>query len=221
MTLTNEQALAHFGAILEAEPGWDGSLQALLDAENDLVPLLLETVKAQWDKNETGTEYDKGRWRITRALAAFGDARCLLFFLRLAQDSPTTENYCLLADHLTAIERRASTQDIMVLLDLLTRSAPVWNGPNQPIGNVMGHLSDITPHHRVQLAATLVRIAERDPKPELRAALPLLRHVSISTPFEFVFLHRRLKNALGRNALPIPASAELKTDNLPVPTQEE
>ena len=72
MILTPEQALAHFATIRDAEPGWEDSQQALLAAENDLVPLLLETIKPELAKNELGyhdgslVRMHLGRHRVLR-----------------------------------------------------------------------------------------------------------------------------------------------------------
>ena len=214
MILTPEQALAHFATIRDAEPGWEDSQQALLAAENDLVPLLLETIKPELAKNELGY-HDGSLVRMHGTLAAFGDARTLLYFLRLSKLSYNGSPIALFNQVMVAVEERASAQDIAVLTDLLARSAPPYNDP-QRTESVVEQLLGITPPDRVRLAATLVRIAERDPKPELRAALPLLRY-NVFAPFEFILLHRRLKSALGRKGLPIPASAENKTEGLPLP----
>ena len=69
------------------------------------------------------------------------------------------------------------------------------------------------------IAFVLVRMAESASKPELRAALPLLKP-GISSPFEFTMLRRRLKAALGEGNLPIPATPLQATQDLPIPTEE-
>lgn len=215
MILTPEQALAHFATIRDAEPGWEDSQKALLTAENDLVPLLLEAIKPELGKNELGY-HDGSLARMHGTLAAFGDSRTVLYFLRLSKVSYSGSPIALFNQVMVAVEERASAQDIAVLVDLLARSAPPYSDPKTERATFQ--LPDIAPPERVRLAATLVRMAERDPKPELRAALPVLRY-NVFSPFEFVVLHRRLKTALGRNGLPIPASAENQTDNLPMPSQ--
>jgi hypothetical protein len=75
----------------------------------------------------------------------------------------------------------------------------------------------------VLLATALVRIAERDPKPELRAALPLLV-VTLSTPLEYIALRKRLKAALSHRELPIPSVAaphDQPTEDLPIPAPKQ
>lgn len=52
------------------------------------------------------------------------------------------------------------------------------------------------------IATALLRLAERDPSPELYVALPLVKP-GIFVPWEFVVLHKRLKAALATQKLPV------------------
>ena len=72
----------------------------------------------------------------------------------------------------------------------------------------------------VWVAQALVRIAERYPQPELRAVLPLLAY-TLSSPFEFIGLRKRLKTALGTDSLPIPATVAQTMGDLPLPSSNE
>ncbi len=76
-----------------------------------------------------------------------------------------------------------------------------------------------TKAQQLSIASALLRMAERDPKLELRAALPLLRP-TLRTPWEFIELRTRLKTALGEDNLPIPAMETQTTENLPRPSEE-
>lgn len=205
MTLTEEQVRNHLGAIREGAPGWSHAQKALLVAQNDIVPLLLEALKEH-------SPYTRQFQRLAQPLVLLGDARSLLFLIRLVQKNETLENHALLSGMYTAIEQRAAPQNIPILIDLLARSAPQWGGINV--------LVEFTPQHRLRLAEVIVLLAERDPRSEFRAALPLLRY-HLLDPIEFLMLHKRLKKALADTELPIPSADAGTTHSLPLPAKEK
>jgi hypothetical protein len=142
-------------------------------------------------------------------LVEFKDSRSLWFLLRVTQERYAVHG--LFHDALNAIARRGSPEDVVALLDLLRHVKPRWKD-----GELIW---DVQTTYAVWIATAVVQLAERDPRPELRAALPMLT-LHPFLPVEFVGLHRRLKAALARETLPIPASASPSAvKSLPIPVE--
>jgi hypothetical protein len=105
---------------------------------------------------------------------------------------------------LATFEARAAPADIAAFIETLQR-----------LRELPG-----TKAQQLSIAGALLRMAEKDPKLELRAALPLLRP-NLRTPWEFIELRTRLKTALGEENLPIPATPPQPTRDLPIPMEKE
>lgn len=144
-----------------------------------------------------------------KLLVALNSSRSLWFLLRVTQN-----NYILhsiFQDALHATAKRGSSEDIVVLLDILRHAKPGRKDEER--------ICNVHPTYAVWVATALVQLAERDPRPELRAALPMLT-LHPYLPVEFVALRLRLKEALARKNLPIPAEAPPRTvEALPIPVE--
>ena len=200
--LTQEQILTHIQCVYQSEPEWDAAREVLLAVGGRAVPDLIATLAAELAP-------DPGL-RLAKLLIQMGDPQALLALLVSSRRSRPI--YPFVGTLLDKMTKRGSSQDIQILMDVLGRAHPRWVGS--------AFLAEISSYEAVQSATALVRIAERDPKPELRAAVPLL-NFHLFSPVEFIALRKRLKRALGEGTLPIPAFAENKTDSLPLPTQPE
>lgn len=138
--------------------------------------------------------------RLVDYLATFEHPSSLLPLAQAVAQNPEKRFQKPFAAVLQALEKRAESADIAGMLATLQQH----RGARQ----------------RLAVAQALVRIAERDPKSELRAALPLLSY-KLALPFEFIALRKRLKTALGDESLPIPAKSQSHNEALPVPAQNE
>ena len=193
MSLTHEQILAHIEIIREAAFGWkEFQLQLLNEDRATVVPLVLEALEMDEKRSKGFLFRFETMLRLTQLLELLDDARSLRFYLRLAPLFTIKYFY----DGLSVVEQRATTQDIQVLVEMLGRST----------------------RHRVRIAETLVRMAERDPKPELKAALPLLAY-NLTTPFEFIGLRKRLRAVFAEGTFPIPTTPSPTANSLPLPTR--
>jgi hypothetical protein len=143
--------------------------------------------------------------RLGFVLASFRDLRALTLLAKLA-----ARGYEAPLERALVHWRQASEpEQAQALLHLLEQTVPL----------------SLTQHLTLMLSPTpfaqeLVALAERNPLPELRAALPLLRF-SVGKPRAFRELHHRLQKALGDESLPIPATPPQPMANLPVPTAKE
>lgn len=185
--------------------------QNLLALGERAVPSLLETLaEGSIDAPLHAEKYSHETLLAgMRLLVEFSSPRSLWFLLRVTQERYAVHG--LFYDTLNAIARRGSPEDIVALLDLLRHAKPRWKE-----GELIW---DVQTTYAVWIATALVQLAERDPRPELRAALPLLT-LHPFLPVEFVGLHRRLKAALASESLPIPAGASLSTgEGLPIPVE--
>ncbi|WP_394794741.1 hypothetical protein [Armatimonas sp.] len=125
----------------------------------------------------------------------------------------------LLGKLLQTMEARASAEDIDAFIGVLKAFG------NRGLRTVFltGFVEEIATDEAISIAALLVRMAERDPKPELRATLPHLRAGLLfpNAPLEFIGLRKRLKAALGEENLPIPATHTPDAESLPIPSVGE
>ncbi len=153
---------------------------------------------------------DRNTLHLAALLAQLGAPRSLRLLLRVGEAALTSKL-------LRTLEARASGEDIKALIAVLE----AFGSRGLRAVFVVGFVGEITEEVAIDIAERLVRMAERDPKPELRAALPLL-HTGIlrpNAPLKFRELRKRLKTALG-DALPIPATAPPSSENLPIPHLE-
>jgi hypothetical protein len=215
MTLIREQVLQHLYAISEQEPGWQESHAILLEAGKEVVPRLMEVIEAERQKAIEGilVRNNTRIQRLIALLAEYADPRSLRLIIGCYYQSNQKVIQSAFKQVLQALEQRAAPDDIRVLIELLEKSTHKW----------MGMALMVEFHHPevIAIAETLVRIAERDPKPELHAVLPMLRY-NPATPFVFLSLHKRLKVALTQKSLPIPASGSSHLDSaLPIPAKSD
>lgn len=214
MNLTREQLFRHLHSIHDGEPGWEESAKLLLAEGEEVVPFLIEIIGIEQEKAREAVVLGYNKLlRVVELLAEFRHPWSLGTFLTLAPRiaRPTVSNrvYSLFRQVLGVVGRRAESEDIRALLELMQRARPRWTGTTL--------LVEFLPRETVLIATTLVSIAEREPTPELRAALPLLKPHPL-LPWELVALRRRLKAALPEENLPIPASQdEAVPKDLPIP----
>ena len=142
--------------------------------------------------------------RLVKLLAIYEHASSLLSLTEVAIWKPEVEFQKPFLYVRTFLERRAAPADINALIETLSKLRGVPKAKPKVL----------------LIATALLRMAESDPKPELRAALPLLK-LSLRTPWEFVELRRRLITALGEESLPIPASPPQDAEALPIPAMKE
>ncbi len=214
MNFTREQVFQHLHVVHEGAPGWERSQAALLGEGNEAVPFLIEVLEIELNKVHgvlVVLSYQK-LLRLTVMLAQFDDPRSLAWLLRVARQ--TNEPKAFLSYHqvLKTLERRASAADIQALIALM--QGTTLRSAGLPFSMTLR--SD----EALLVAQALVRIAERYPQPELRAVLPLLAY-TLSSPFEFIGLRKRLKTALGTDSLPIPATVAQTMGDLPLPSSNE
>jgi hypothetical protein len=158
--------------------------------------------------------------RLAEVLAARGDRRSLPLLIRVAQlrqkSMSNTDHFIVpLYGLLQQMEARADAKDCAALIEILVRFR------QQPLHSFPTGSDFLLGWSVQQVALTLIRIAERDPKPELRVALPLLRYSFFSTPLDLMGLHKRLKAVLGSEDLPLPATPPEAFESLPIPTTSE
>jgi HEAT repeat protein len=168
----------------------------------EALPMLHEALEEELSSSQGFfvSDYD-ALLRLAHCLAILGSPRSLLPLIRVSQLRPDTififrEPYHNL---LNKLEKRANPEDCAALIDALTRFR---QQPALLFPNGMQIILDNTIR---QVVLVIVRIAEHDPKPELRAALPLLRYSFLGQPFALKGFYKRLKIALEREPLPIPA----------------
>lgn len=215
MILAREQVLQHLYAISEQETGWQESHAILLEAGKEVVPRLMEVIEAERQKVINGilVRNDARIQRLVALLAEYADPRSLRLIIGCYYQTNQKAIQNAFKQVLQTLEQRATPDDIRVLIELLEKSTHKWIG--------MAFMVEFHPPEVIAIAETLVRLAERDPKPELHAVLPMLRY-NPATPFVFLSLHKRLKVALTRKSLPIPASGSPHLDNtLPLPAKPD
>lgn len=192
------------------------SVEAIRDAREQFLQLgpeavlsLLEALEERLDYVRTFPGAGSQAIRLVELLVELDSPRALLPLLQLSalQILPLAQNQAFFE----RMERRASDSDIGELLSILASPPSQSKLPS----GLTALRADL-----LQVAETLVRIAERNPRIELRPALELLKP-GLNTPLEYFALHRRLRTALGRGALPIPASSSLQQVDLPIPTEDE
>jgi hypothetical protein len=216
MSLTREQIFNHLHAVHQHEPGWQDSWEILRKSSDEVVHCLLEVIEVEMTKAKKATfvapvvSYRK-LLRLAELLAEFNDPRSLWPLLQVSQLTSVVnrQGSDYLGNVLDVMARRAEPEDIQALIFELMRAHPQWK-------IVSG--SEVMAQDIMDVAKALIHVAERDPKPELRAALPFLKP-SLQTPVSFIALHRRLKAALGEKNLPIPAIPLQATQDFPIPTE--
>jgi hypothetical protein len=142
--------------------------------------------------------------RLAELLTTFQRVEALLPLLMVAQQGKAEMFQTPYLRLCEVLEARASAEDLVGMVNVLSSLRNLVFPPPQVM----------------VLARALVRMAEREPHPELQKVLPLLRY-RLTAPVEFIALHRRLKAALGAENLPIPAAARQTTQDLPIPRQEQ
>jgi len=213
VNLAREQVLQHLYAIHKGMREWRKSRAALLAEGSDVVPLVIEVLEVELNRAD-GDVYIvsyQHLLRLAELLAQLKDPRGLTWLLRVSRQ---TNEHTFYRQALKALEQRGSEEDIQALIEVMQFTHLRWLGLPFKI--------KLQPHELSQVAKALVRIAERNPDPELQKALPLLRY-RLTAPVEFIGLHKRLKVALGQwKDLPLIADAPLKVEeNLPLPADEE
>ena len=207
MNLTREQVLQHLHATHEGTLAWKRSQAALLAEGGEVVSLVIEVLEVELNKADGdvyGVSY-QNLLRLAELLAQLEDPRSLAWLLRVSRQTSEHKFY---SKTLKTLEKRGSVEDIQALIALMQCTTLRWVG--------LPFKMKLQSHEFSQIAKALVRIAERDPQPELRAALPLLAY-TLSAPIEFIGLHRRLRSALRVENLPIPAVADQGMEDLPIP----
>lgn len=217
MSLTREQMFRHLHAIHNGETGWEESAKLLLAEGEEVVPFLIEIIGIEQEKAKGAVVLGYNKLlRVAELLAEFRHPRSLGTFLalapRIAHPTVSIRVYSLFRQVLGAVGRRAESEDIRALLELMQRVRPRWTGT--------ALLVEFLPRETVLIATTLVSIAEREPTPALRVALPLLKPHPL-LPWELVVLHKRLKAALATQELPVPATAPQTTEDLPIPASHQ
>ncbi|MBB6050864.1 hypothetical protein [Armatimonas rosea] len=129
--------------------------------------------------------------------------------LILAQTKPELDFFRAV---LTKVVQSPSYDDLPALLRILE-------------GAYKSKLAQVYLGAEARLAAQgVLRLAEAEPRPELRAALPLLRSINhrwAVSPLELVSARLRLVRLLRKiDSLPIPAEAGKGTENLPLSAQK-
>ena len=177
----------------------------------DQVPLFLETLESELhrDGEFSPIHYDyKGAvvrypvrrsiLRLAELLADLGDCRALRELVRLgpALDEPLLR----LVESLRTQDTPEVREALLAALQTLRREKPLSRSA-------------------LAIARIIVALAEHNPAPELRAAVPLLEP-SFGIPLEFFRLQRRLKTLLASHNLPIPTEAPHPTQDLPIPMAE-
>ncbi len=176
------------------------------------IPLFLETLERERhrDGEFSALHYDysgavvrhpqrKSVLRLAELLADLGDCRALLELVRLG---PSLDEPLLrLVEALRTKDTPEVREALMAALQVLRLDKPLSRGG-------------------LAIARALLAHAERNPGPELRAALPLLEP-GFGIPLEFFKLQRRLKALLTKRNFPIPANAAKTTEDLPIPTGEK
>ncbi|MBB6050515.1 hypothetical protein [Armatimonas rosea] len=215
MTLAREQVVKYLYTIYHRESGWVKAQVALVDAGSDIVPFLMEFIEAELQsivQTEYRPEYEKMD-RLMAVLAQYADPRSLPLFVRFMYQTNRHFGEAYWHQIRMALEHRATEEDIAALIALLQRAEPKWVAT--------AYVTELHATEALAIAQSLVRMAEQDPKPELRAVLPMLTF-TLARPFEFIGLRRRLKAALANNSLPIPADAkESIQESLPIPVDAE
>ncbi len=205
MSLTREQIFRHLHALQVHEPGWEESRAALWAAGSEVVPLLIKVLEIEAKNSESDLLGYQKFMRLAELLAEFRHPQSLLPLLKLSTP--------LFRQVLGAVGRRAEPEDVQAILELMHRVRyRWWAGSTFTVACL--------PRDAVLIATTLVSIAERNPQPELRAALPLLKPHPMM-PFGYFGLHKRLKAALANGSLPIPATAAQTMGDLPLLSSNE
>ena len=181
--------------------------QALLQHRSEVVPLLIEEVEEEFKRVEQMNlreSIDRGKplYRLAILLAELSDARAIPVLAHLAPRPFATDFGWPLQLLLIHLQAHATRNDIGVLPWLL-KIAP----QTQPRKAVLGALN------------VLVALAERDPTPELRQALALIR--PRFGELEIRLLRRRLHKVLSQLDLPIPAQCSQTSESLPLPSHSE
>ena len=141
-----------------------------------------------------GHLFPRSALRLAELLADLEDHRALPLLLQLA---PALDEPALRLINALATQDQPEVRD--TLLSALTTLRT-----HRPF-----------PRSGLASARALLEIAERNPSPELRAALPLLKP-GLGAPLEFLGLHHRLKVLLSQGNLPIPTEAQQTTQDLPI-----
>ncbi|WP_395139902.1 hypothetical protein [Armatimonas sp.] len=189
--------------------------QAILDRGETILPELIEAVEEELQRvrgafpgtDERGQAFYPGPeplQRLVELLVTYESPKILSPLGWVAAwrrwDEVFQEPFQQLSE---ALEARATSADIAAFTEALQRLRALPG----------------TKSKQLAIATALVRMAEKDPKPEIRAAIPLLKP-SLSSPWEFASLRKRLKVALGEENLPIPATAGQTAQDLPIPVEE-
>jgi hypothetical protein len=157
-------------------------------------------------------------------LAAFvseqGDPHSLLLLLRITELQsrryhPGLDFLSPRDQLLEKLEARADADDCAALV------AALEHFRNQPSLVMPMHPKYLSGENARRVAQTILHIAKRDPKKELRPALAYLRFRPLMAPIELVGLYKRLKHALGGDDLPIPVTTAQTTESLPIPIQSK
>lgn len=163
----------------------------------EVIPVLHEALEEKLSRSQGFFIFDYDvLLRLAHGLAGRGNRRSLLPLMRVSQLRPDTiflfrEPYSKL---LHTRQHRADSKDCPALIETLAlfRKQPAFLSLSPKI--YFGLLE----HTVRQVVLTLIYIAERDPEPELREALPLLRYSFSAQPFAPRGLHKCLKVALER-----------------------
>ena len=190
---------------------------AIIERGDAIVPELIQAVDEELQKvqqlyfgsegyEEPGLSYPSTEplLRLVKLMAIYEHPSSLLLLTEVAAWKPEMAFQGPFLYVRTVLERRAAPADIAALIETLKKLRVVPK----------------TKPKVLLIASALVRMAQHDPKPELRAALPLLKPGPF-VPWEFILLRKRLKAALANEALPIPATASQTTEDLPLPAEEK
>lgn len=189
----------------------DDARQNLLAMGERAAPYVMEALESKKSEERYYLRSDSEALRLSELLVEFGDPRTLVPLLQMGYVANNPYRSGLFLKVVHVLEQRAEEGDMLALLNLLRFSQPQWKQG--------ALLITMTSSDRVAVARALVVIAERDPHPELRDVLPLLRY-QLTVPLEFIGLHRRLKAALASESLPIPVEAAPRAvESLPIPVE--
>ncbi|WP_309721817.1 hypothetical protein [Armatimonas sp.] len=194
----------------------DEAYQEILERGETILPELIQAVEEELQRvrgsfaatNELGQAFYPGPeplQRLVALLITYESPKILSPLAWVAAWRRWDKAFQQPFEQLSAtLEARATPADIAAFIEALQR---------------LRELSG-TKAQQLSIANALLRMAEKDPKLELRAALPLLKP-SLRTPWEFIELRQRLKAALGEENLPIPAGPPQPTRDLPIPMEKE
>ncbi len=186
-----------------ALPEWRSACRRFQIRGKSAVSVLITAIEEELARTPLHTEAIQ---RLAALLSDFSDSRSVPVLVHVA----VRVSYPLPLDRVVlALEERLESADCLALVQLLTM---LLEGP-KPLVATTPFLSPLP------VAQLLVQCAERTPRREFRAALPLL-HYKITAPLEFIGLQRRLRAALSVDNLPIPAVANQATEDLPIPANQ-